>query len=133
MAKELKEQSEVFFVQVTEPGQVRRNVLESLKQILELLQRFEKFKHIRHEKMNEIQKLRNLMRGANKIMTELKSKLPQTNLRSAAPGESRKPAKKTANKKNESAQAKVPKKERTELERLESDLSAIESKLKSFS
>ena len=132
MAKELKEQSEVFFVQVMEPAQVRRSVLECLKQILELLQRFEKFKHIRHEKMSKIQKLRNLMRDANKIMAELKSKLPQTNFRSSAPREP-KPAKKIANKKNEAPQAKVPKKERTELERLESELSAIESKLKSFS
>ena len=133
MPKELKEQNEVFFVQVLEPVQVRRNILESLKQILELLQRFEKFKHIRHEKMGKIQRLRILMRDTNKMMADLKSKLPQTNLRSVVPKEIKKPAKKAVQKKYEAAQAKIPKKEKTELEKLESELSAIESKLKSFS
>ena len=131
MAKELKEQSEVFFVQVMEPAQVRRNILESLKQILELLQRFEKFKHLRHEKANKIQKLRILMRDANKLMANLKSKLPQTSLRSVAP-EPQKPERRVSRKKNQTVQTKAPRKERTELEKLESELSAIESKLKSF-
>ena len=131
MAKELKEQNEVFFVQVMEPAQVRRDILESLKQILELLQRFEKFKHTRHEKMNKIQKLRNLVRDANKMTSDLRSKLPQTNLKSVAPRESQKPAKKVSHKKNE-ATPKTSRKEKTELEKLESELSAIESKLRSF-
>ena len=133
MPKELKEQSEVFFVQIAEPAQIRRNVLESLKQILELLQRFEKFKPIRHEKMNKIQRLRALMRDANKMMADLKSKLPQTSFKGIASKEEKKPAKKNAPKKDDAAQPKVPKKEKTELEKLESELSVIESKLKSFS
>ena len=132
MPKEIKDQNEVFFVQITEPAQVRRNVLESLKQILELLQRFEKFKPIRHEKMSKIQKLRALMRDANKLMADLKSKLPQTSFKSIAPKGDKKPVKKIAPKKDEAAQPKVAKKEKTELEKLESELSAIESKLKSF-
>lgn len=131
MAKELREHSEVFFVQVREPAQVRRIILESLKDILEMLQRFEKFRHIRHEKMAKIQRLRTLMNGTNKLMAELKSKLPQTNFRSALPKEA-KHSKKTQAKK-EPVQAKAQKREKTELERLESELSAIESKLKSFS
>ena len=129
MRKSVKEQesNELFFVQIKEPSEVRRSILESLKEILELLQRFEKFRHIRHEKLVKIQKLRVLTRDANKLITELKSKLPQTSLKAAVVKEEPRQPKKPA-KKKETAQ---PKKS-SELERLESELSAIEGKLKSF-
>ena len=132
MGKNIKEQSGLFFVQITEPDLVRRNILESLKQILELLQGFEKFKQIRHEKTNKIQKLRTLVRHTNKMMAELKSKMPQTSLRVAVQKQPRNPVKEITHKKKEMIKSKVPKKETTELERLQSELSAIESKLKNF-
>jgi len=131
MAKNAKEQdNEVFFVQVSEPDEVRRDILESLKEILELLQKFEKFKHRRHEKLEKIQHLRKLIKDANKLMGNLKLKLPQTNLRGMAVRESPKPAKKKEIK--EAPKKKETRKEKTELEKLEDELSAIESKLKSF-
>ena len=132
MPKNPKEQdNELFFVEIKEPAEFRRNILESLKQILEMLQKFEKFRHVRNEKLVKIQKLRNLVKDANKIMINLKSKLPQTSLKGMAAREAPKP-KKIPQKKKEAKEEKIPKKEKTELERLESELSAIESKLKSF-
>ena len=132
MAKNLKEQdNELFFVEVKEPAEVRRNILEVLKEIIELLQKFEKFKHIRHEKLAKIQKLRSLVKDANKILGNLKAKLPQTNFRAYIPAEAKKP-KKPLPKKKEAKEEKPQKREKTELERLEAELSAIESKLKSF-
>ncbi len=130
MKKNVKEQesNELFFVQIREPSEVRRNILESLKEILEMLQRFEKFKHIRHDKLMKIQKLRVLMRDTNKLMGELKTKLPQTSLRGVAVKET-KPTKKPAKKRESQPQQE---KKKTELERLQTELSAIENKLKSF-
>ena len=128
--KKVKEQhgNELFFVQIKEPSEVRRSILESLKEILEMLQRFEKFRHIRHDKLMKIQKLRVLMRDANKLLGDLKSRLPQTSLKGVAVKEA-KQTKKPAKKREAQPQQK---KEKTELERLEAELSAIESKLKSF-
>lgn len=130
MKKNVKEQqgNELFFVQIREPSEVRRSILESLKEILELLQRFEKFRHIRHDKLIRIQKLRVLIRDTNKLMGELKAKLPQTSLKGVVVKEAPKQQKKPAKKKEE----QHPKKEKSELERLEAELSAIEGKLKSF-
>ena len=134
MAKNAKEQdNEVFFVQVRDPAEVRRDILESLKDILELLQRFEKFKQKRHEKLQRILHLRKLVKDAHKLMGNMKLRLPQTNLRGVAPSEAPKPVKKAAKKKEaKEVPKKEPRKEKTELERLEEELSAIESKLKSF-
>jgi len=39
-----KENEDIFFVEVGNPEEVKRNILESLKEIVESLQRFEKFK-----------------------------------------------------------------------------------------
>lgn len=135
----MKEQSnDLFFVQVKEPNEVRRNILETLKEIVEVLQRFEKFKHIRHEKLENIQKLKGLLKDANKMLGNLKLKLPQTNLRATAVRETPRQSKKIHHLKNkkgkpaEEKSEKAPKRETTELEKLESELSAIESKLKSL-
>ena len=132
MGKNLKEQdNELFFVEVKEPNEIRRNILEVLKEIIELLQRFEKYKHTRHEKLSKIQNLRGLVKDANKILGNLKVKLPQTNVRAYIPEEAKKTKKSSAMKK-EVKEEKAPKKEKSELQRLEAELGAIESKLKSF-
>ncbi|MBI2658088.1 hypothetical protein HYX08_05340 [Candidatus Woesearchaeota archaeon] len=130
-----EENNGLFFVQIKEPTDIRRNILETLKEIVEVLQRFEKFKHLRHEKLNEINKLRSQLKDANKMLGALRLKLPQTNLRAVAVRAS--PAKKTHHKKTKKAKAaapaeKIQKKEPTELEKLEAELSAIEGKLKSL-
>ena len=143
MVKPKEQSSELFFVEVRDPGEVRKNILETLREILSVLQRFEKFKHLRHEKLEKIQKLRVLVRQANKILNELKSRLPQTNLRAivvkethkhAAPVHHKKKKKgKEAREAKQEKQVKMPKKEMTEIEKLESELNAIEGKLKSLS
>ena len=142
MVKPKEQGSELFFVEVRDPGEVRKNILATLRQILGVLQRFEKFRHLRHEKLEKIQKLRILVRQANKMLNELKSRLPQTNLRAvvvkeapkhAAPVHHKKKKKgKTVKEAKAENQAKTPKKEMTEIEKLEYELNAIEGKLKSL-
>jgi len=127
---------ELFFVQVREPNEVRKYILQTLKEIVEILHRFEKFRQIRHEKIANIHKLRALLKDANKMLGSLKLKLPQTNLRAAAVKEITKHSKKPAHKKkvkpSEEKPEKAPKREMTETEKLEAQLNAIESKLKSL-
>lgn len=136
MVKPKEQNAELFFVRVKEPNEARRNILEALKEIVEVLQKFEKFRRIRHEKLENIHKLRVLLKDANKMLGSLKSKLPQTSLRATVMKEQR-AHKKTHHKKGKKAPAeekaqKAPKKEMTELDRLEAQLGAIESKLKSL-
>lgn len=140
MVKMKEQDNGLFFVQVKEPSEIRRNILETLKGIVEALQRFEKFKHMRHKKIEQIQKLRGLLKDANKMLGTLKLKLPQTNLRATVAREAptypvhAKEVHHKKKKKGKSAKSeeKAPKKEPTEIEKLEAELSAIESKLKSL-
>lgn len=129
-----EEDSQLFFVRIKEPVEVRRNILETLKEIVEVLQRFEKFKQLRHEKLEKINKLRALLRQANRMLGDLRGKLPQTNLRAAAAREA--PVHHAHHKKKKkpkaSGQKEPQKKELTQVEKLEAELSAIESKLKSL-
>ncbi len=127
-----KEGNELFFVQVREPTEIRRNIFETLKEIVEVLQRFEKFKQIRHEKLEKINHLRVLLRQTNKMLGELRSKLPQTNLRATVAREMPVHKHHKKKKKAKAAEEKAPKREVTEVEKLEAELSAIEAKLKSL-
>ena len=130
--------SELFFVNVKEPNEIRKHILQSLKDILEVLRRFEKFRQIRHEKMIAIQKLRTLLKDSNKMLGSLKLKFPQTDLKAMQfkePSKDKHAAKKTADKKKskspqEKPKAQEPQRELTELEKLEAQLDAVESKLK---
>ncbi|MBS3105565.1 hypothetical protein J4234_04870 [Candidatus Woesearchaeota archaeon] len=136
MVKAKEQSSELFFVQVKKPAEVRKDILETLREVVETLHRFEKFKQMRHKKLEKIHHLGVLIKQANKILGNLKLKLPQTNLRATAARAS--PQSKAHRKKkkkmeaSEEKQQKEPKKELTEVDRLENELSAIESKLKSL-
>ena len=130
----MKEQnSNIFFVEIKDPDKVRRDILETLKSILEVLHRFEKFKQLRHAKLEKINRLRDLMKRTNKIMGDLKAKLPKTNLKIGSVKEEAAAPKKAFHKKGKKAkpaEESAPKKEPSDVERLESQLGAIESKLK---
>ena len=133
MVNQKGQNEELFFVQVREPTEVRRHILEALKEIVELLHRFEKFRHLRHEKVSKISHMRILIRQANKTLGDLRAKLPQTNLRASAAREA--PERKVAvkNQKAKPEKKQEPKKrEMTELEKLEAELSSIEGKLRSL-
>jgi len=132
--------NELFFVQLKEPSEIRRSVLETLRDILELLHKFEKFKSARQEKLDKVQKLKSMVRSTNKLFGDLKAKLPQMNIKIAAsvptpkslveaPAQGKQPLQK---KKEKPVAQKAPKREMTEVEKLESELSAIESKLKNL-
>ena len=126
--------NELFFVEVKGTNDVRKNILEALKGIVEVLHRFEKFKHIRSKKLEHIQKLKTLLKETNKMLGNLKLKLPNTNLKAITVKDVPKEPKEELHKKNHTEKPpehkKVMKKSMSELEKLESELSAIESKLR---
>lgn len=132
MVAEKKEDKELFFVEVREPNEVRRNILESLKSILESLQSFEKFKEARKEKVHRIEKLDRDIRVLGKHISRLKGILPEAKIREAVvqrPKEEEEPRKKHRHHKKKTEEVKRP---LTEVDRLESELGAIEEKLRSL-
>ena len=136
-----KESKDIFFVEIREPEQVKKNVLESLKDIVENLQRFEKFKEIRKAKLEAINRLGKILRDINRTLPSLKSSLPEAKIR-AVKTNKQMPQQKTVARKKGSAEkikeykeqtdATEMKKPTTELQKLESELSEIESKLNSL-
>jgi hypothetical protein len=131
----VREQKEdLFFIEVKDHFHVKRNLLESLKSILELLRKFETLKQIRQEKLEKIQKLGALVRDANKLLGTLRSKLPQTGLKPSIHHLTiRQPQKEHPKKKEKPVKiVEQPKRELTEMEKLEAELNAIENKLRSL-
>ena len=76
-----KESENIFFVGIKEPEEARRDILESLKDIVENLQRFEKFKETRKDKIEHISKLGKIIKDINKHFSSLKSSFPEAKLR----------------------------------------------------
>ena len=95
-----------LFVGITNNGELRRNMLECSKEILESLKHYEKFKFVKEEKQKLIQKFREDVKGLSKLISRLKTNLPKV--------------KEIGIKK-------------TEFEKLEAELNDIESKLNGLS
>ena len=129
MAKEnVKESKDILFVEVHQSDEVRRNILGSLKDIVENLQRFEKFKETRKEKIENINKLGKIIKDINKIIPNLKNSLPETKIRAVSKHKISE-RKKMITKEKRSPEEVAKRKPVTELQKLESELGDIESKL----
>jgi hypothetical protein len=129
----MKKEDMSFFVEVKEPYELKKRLLESSKDIVEALHRYEKFKTIREEKIENVTKLRAIMRDLTRLSSKLKAALPQTKA-TLIRYKKVLPVKKKKGKKRAEKTVKIePKKERTELENLEIELKSIENKLKNLS
>ena len=121
---------EVFFVKIERPNELRKSLLESLKDIVENLQSFEKFTAVREEKLVNIEKLRDDIKGLVKLNSALKSVMPATKLTFAAE------KKEKVGKQGEEMPVKETRhlkpRSMSELEKLETELSKIESRLSSL-
>ena len=121
MAKKKKDEQEVFYVGIREPREVRKDLLESLKEVLEVMRSYESIKSIRTKKVELFVKLKEIMRQIDLSMNKLKRELPETRLRA-----------KTTQPVSKSAPVERPK-YGSEVERLERELDDIESKLSKLS
>ena len=127
----MKEQPHsVFFVEITDPEGLRRNILEVIKDIIQNLQRFERFKSMRREKTESIKKLKSNIDEMHKLFLDLRHSLPETKIRPVIERAEIQPARK-AEIKEVRAPKKTAHKESSlsELGKLQDELSSIEKKL----
>lgn len=144
--KPQEKQSEgIFFVEVANKNDIRVSTLESIKIILKLMHGYEGYKLVKHEKETMMAKLRSQLKEISSIVGQIKSALPAVNIKFKAEKpavakptvaeQEQKVPKIKASKPKQYAPKEVytptpePKREMSELERLESELNAIEQKL----
>jgi len=65
-----------YFVQVENPSEMRRNLLETSRSVIFSLQKFENFKETRSEKQKEMQKLKIVISEISDLMSRLRKMLP---------------------------------------------------------
>lgn len=124
-----KQEENPLFVGITNSGELRRNILECSKDILESLKEYEKVKSVKEEKQKLIQKFREDIKAISRLINRLKTNLPKVKEVGI-----KKPEKEIVEKQEKPKVIKVEKpKEKTELERLESELNDIEGKLNTLS
>lgn len=126
------EQSQELYVSIREPIEIRRNLLESSKDIIETLKRFQNISGLKDKKLNEINNLKSDVRDINRLLSKLRGGLPKTKLKFEAVQETEK-QKGHEKKAQTESKAEKPKKELTEIEKLEKELEEIESKLNEIS
>ncbi len=120
--------SDLLYIGIEDPSGVRRSLLESSKDIIQFLQRFEKLKSIRAEKYAQMAKLKVIYDDIISTFPEIKNELPKIDIKELPRMEQRK-----AIVNDTRLQPEQPSPKRaTAVDRLEAELSEIESKLKSL-
>ena len=113
-----------FYVEVDDSVSVRRNLLESSKELLSALEMYERFKETRKEKTEAIERFKKSINEAYRLIAKLNAALPKVKLKK------RKEAKEHAEPENEEEEIKP---EMSELQKLEKELSEVEKKLERLS
>ena len=120
-----KQNKEVYYVNIAEPEDTRREILSNAKSMIIVLKKIEKLKTIRKEKIELQNNLRNIMKEIETLFSKLKSVLPEH--------EAKYLPDKKKEQKQEQPEEKKPstkkKKKTTEIDRLEKELKDIENKL----
>lgn len=124
-----KDNEKVFYVNLNEPVEVHRAVLESTKQTLGNLKRYESFKKIRTYKLEYLMQLKHVMGEINLLVNRFNREMPKTGLRAAQVE-----AAVAVPKKVKAEAAPKPVKEiaehKSKIDVLEEELNDIESRLK---
>lgn len=83
----MKQKKEVqeYFVGVTEPIEMRKNILEGSRMLIHALQRYERYKQIRHKKLEAINRLNQITREIGILLTKLKNEMPKVPAKKAKP------------------------------------------------
>lgn len=114
----MKEKEELFFVGISEPIVLRKEILLSTKNAIQFLKKNEELKDLRINKIEKIMQFKNEMKEINALMNRLKEKLPKAKLRV-----------KTVPRIKHKKIKKIKTKKTSELEKLEMELGDIEKKL----
>ncbi len=118
----MKKEKELFFVGLSNPTSLRREILLSTKNAIQFLKKNEELKDSRIQKIEKIMEFKNDMKEINALMNRLKDKLPKAKVRVRES-----PIKKTIHRTGEKIKTKTRKV--SELEKLETELGDIEKKL----
>ena len=136
-----EEEKDIFYVNIENPTEIQRSVLECTKAVLANLKKYEAFRGIRAQKAELMIEYKNVMSEIKLLNARLKKVMPKTGLRAIAdetPVEEKKPAqepKKVAAKKIVKVEKPLPspvRQPKSNLEKLESELDEIEKRLKSL-
>ena len=113
-----------FFVGIYEPIDVRRNLLESSKELIKCLQTYERLEKIRNEKLKYYKEMKRVSAELDLLVNKLKQKLPNTGIRKMH---------KTEHKKIVVEELIKPdKKFKSDMQKLQEQLEEIENQLKSL-
>ena len=74
-----------FFVGIYSPSDVRRNLLECSREMIQILKSYENIKKIREAKLKRTQQLKTVIRELDLLFSKLKAELPKNQLRALAP------------------------------------------------
>jgi len=121
--KKEKQEEGVYFVQLNDPNILRKKILESSRETIEFLKRYEDLKFIRKEKHRNMLKLKEDTDKMIELILTLKTALPKSNIKLKD-----EPRQVMVEKKGVEIRKPVP---TSEIEKLESELEEIESKLRS--
>ena len=124
--KKKAEKKDSLFVKIDDPLNLRKKALESSKEVIECLQNYEALKAIRKEKLKNIMKLKTNMNKVSSLISRLRSKLPKTTINIK---EGSKPEVVV----KEAPKPTIKPAANTEIDKLQSDLDEIESKLNALS
>lgn len=129
--KEVAKKEEPLFIRLPEPENIQRHILESTRESLLILKKLEELKKIRLQKMESVDVLASLIAEIKSLIIKLKKKIPIQVTKKLIKEEKTSIYQKEEKIKNEDIQSMTkPKKPSSELEKLEAELSAIESRLK---
>ncbi|MBW2979294.1 hypothetical protein DRZ77_01110 [Candidatus Woesearchaeota archaeon] len=128
MAK--KKDDSPLYVGIEDPIMLRRQLLEATRDILQYLKRYEEFKKVREKKLEIISEIRAVSNEIGKLIWRVKRLLPKTGVRLPKKKIEIEEAKLLEGARPRvKKKAKIPKPELSAIEKIESELSAIEEKL----
>ena len=116
----------MFFVELEQPVDIRRDILETLKEIITTLKKFERFKEIRAERIKAINEYRYIMGEIYELNNQLRAKIPKAKINLKKKTIS-KPVAVTVSHKKKTVVKRS--KRASELDKLENELASIEAKL----
>ncbi len=71
---------DTYFIQIAEPSEVRKSLLESSKHVLRCMQSFEHVMQLREKRIHKAQELRNILRETSILISRFKQKFPKEKL-----------------------------------------------------
>lgn len=130
--KIVESKNEVFYMGISNPIEIRKNILESARDMVQFLQMFEKFRIIREEKKQATILLKKHIKELNILTNKLKVALPKTSFRTKSKTEETpeiKEPQKIEIIEEEPKKSEIPDIDIDDIEALESELKEIEDKL----